>query len=280
MSDVQKNVSDNRVSLSIGCFVHNLQSSGRGTTRVRNFLYSLRNQLKSNIQANIIIFNWSNDSSFNDIDDYCKEFNAIHIYKRFEGKIWNKSKSLNYSLKHYLSDYIMGTDIDYIFSPNFFQAVQSRLSRNRILLCGVHKLQPQDKDIIYSVENYKKILQRSVYYKNKEADGASQIVSGEWFIEHRGYHEGIELWGGMDNEFSQLSRLWGLEQLWIDDKTTIIHQFHPDDKLDKSKSYYEFAHRVRQENIKILRRKDKNRNSDDWGQIEIDNINDWRNGGR
>jgi hypothetical protein len=260
-------------SLSIICFVHNLIATGRMCFRVNNFLLSLRAQIKPPLIPKIIIFNWSNDSSFDKINNYCKKYNAIHMYKKFKGNIWNKPAAINTAARIFPSKYIMGTDIDYIFQSNFLSVVEHRSNNKKILLSHVYKIPYFISS--FELKKYGELKRQSNYRWQNGSNGAAQIVSSEWFFINKGYDEEMEMWGGMDNEFSQRAVLTGLERDWIDNETSILHQYHDSGKSLSNPIFMREGNKCKQKNKRILKQRRKKVNMKEWGKLSPDIINDF-----
>ena len=47
----------------------------------------------------------------------------------------NMSNAFNLGIKLAQTDYIMMTGVDFLFSPNFFEVLQSQMKENRIVQC-------------------------------------------------------------------------------------------------------------------------------------------------
>lgn len=269
-------------NLSIVCFVTNLKK--RGVHRCKNFLHSLRNQKDTHVEPEIIIVNCSNDNSFDEIDFYCKEYKVKHIFSKLNNPVWNKSLAMNFGIRCARHDFIMGTDIDYIFQDNFLQIVQERANYNKILLCHVFmsKKKHFGQFINYLEKEYQNIKEESKFFGRDIADGACQLSTKKWFEKVRGYNESILMWGGMDNELHRVAIISGLEEDWIDDKTSILHQFHLDAKAHKikDKEYITYGKKYRVTNIRIVNKQNasKNilpRNIKSWGNLKVNIMNDY-----
>ena len=269
-------------NLSIVCFIANLQ--GRGVHRCKNFLKSLRSQKDTDLDPEIIIVNCSNDGSFEEVDSYCKEYKVKHIFSKLKSPVWNKGIAINYGIKQSNYDFVMGTDVDYIFQDNFLNVVQKRADSNKFLLCHVYMSKPKHEGLFvdYDENDFLKIVDESYFFGRDIADGACQLTGKKWFVKNRGYNEAIFMWGGMDNEIHRVATLSGLREDWIDNETTILHQFHVDCKRGKppNKDYLKYGRKYRNVNFKIVNRQEASkkilsRNVGKWGELEVSLVNDY-----
>lgn len=273
------------MDLSVVYFITNL--SQRGVNRVNNSLYSIRNQKDIDFTPNIIVVDVSNDKSFAEVDKYCRKYKAVHIYSKLKNPVWSKCVSLNFGIKFVNSEYVMCADIDNIYDNNFFEIVNKRKAKNKMLLCKVFMSKRKHVPIFdrFETQDFEMIKHQSKLFNRDIADGACQLATLSWFKKMKGYNEAIKMWGGMDNEIHRLAELSGLTIDWIDNTTSILHQFHKDCKHPSSSPtslYKRYGVKVRKVNFDIVNRQKKSkiinpkRNQRDWGKLDISLINDYR----
>lgn len=262
-------------SLSIVTFVHNLSS--RGVRRLRNHLYSLRNQEATILVPDIFVIDQSNDDSFDEVDSYCKEFNATHVYSHLEKLPWSKSLSLNAGIKMVKSSFVGCVDVDDIFAPNFLSIVEKEANEKKLLICKVWNSTP-DMDLnSFTMKEFNTIREKSKFFKAGCANGACQLTSKNWFIKVKGYNEFFKMWGAMDNELVRIAQKTGLRVQWIHKQTSIVHQYHRNKtrgdewkklggKLGrKNREFYRHRSMKTSERLK--------RNEKGWGNLSVSLIN-------
>ncbi|RMA57982.1 glycosyltransferase family 2 protein [Ulvibacter antarcticus] len=89
----------------------------RDSRRVMLSLESLKRQTHSNFE--VVFVDYGSDNEFaSDVKKVVETFKfATYHYVAHPGLLWNKSKALNYGIKHAASEYIFIADVDIIFHP-------------------------------------------------------------------------------------------------------------------------------------------------------------------
>jgi len=262
--------------LGIVIFVHNLES--RGAYRLRNLLYSIRTQKNTVLKPDIIVVDQSNDTSYKEISEYCRKFNACHIYSKLDGMLWNKGLCLNYGIKKLSNEYIACMDVDNILAPNFLQVVEKEIAENKLLICKVWN-SPSNLDLTgFKMEDYYSLLNQCELLNMGCANGACQLSTKAWFHKVKGYNESLKMWGGMDNELVQVAKFSNLDVQWMNGKTSIIHQYH----ITKNfvDEWAKMGREQRQRNVEIYRRicaSKKIERGENWGDLIISSTKDYEN---
>ena len=231
--------------LSVVCFIHNIYN--RGIYRLNNFLYSLRKQ-DGDLYPDIIVVDVSNDDSFKDVNDVCKKYGACHIYKELEGRMWNKPLALNAGIKACKTDYVLCTDVDSIFQTNFLSTVWKAKTEKCMISCRVYLTQNNQVLKKFKMSYFDDLLSKSDFLEDKRACGCCQFAKTDWFYEVGGYDESFNMWSGMDYDILMRADAYGLEIKWVDDKTSILHQWH---KVEKQKYNRLFFRHYKKNNRKI-----------------------------
>lgn len=256
------------MNLTVVCFTSNLLD--RGTCRVRNFLYSISHQDGIQAPPQVIIVDVSNDGSFKSIRKFAKEYKAmcIHAPLPADGP-WNKCVALNAGLNEVNTRYTMFTDIDYIFAPNFFSIANKRMSSKRFLLCRTHDSGKHQDFTDYDHSKFDDIIARCKAHK-RCGMGACQLALTRWFRRHGGYDERMQMWGVMDNDIVLRAKRSKLDVVWIDKKTSIIHQWHVSNKKSAKKH--------KEKNVKIYRNDNtiKRNVGQEIGQLPGKKVYDYR----
>jgi len=143
-----------------------------------------------------------------------KEFpNVTLIEVKRNTKIFNKSRALNIGFKVATTKFVLSTDIDCIFAPNFIKEVQKALVSKPKSIVLSQKID-LDKD---GTELGK---------HEPSASGSCIGIELDWIEKVHGYDEVYTYWGREDNDLVDRAIADGYEVIWITDKTKIYHQWH------------------------------------------------------
>jgi len=215
-------------SLAIVAFMHNIKEL-RGLDRLRYMFRSLRH----NTVEPIVLYDSSNDDSFDEVAAICSEFGIIRLYNPIKnGDNWNKPFGLNcaidYAIDQFNPSYIMATDIDYIFAPDFISKAKSSMSYKKFIIQRCHYL---TRNQTKNLSNVNFLCDRDFHNLVKNANfgsitavGACQLAAAAWFKAVDGYNDNFELWSCMDTEMVDRARSTGLNVFWLD--SAILHQHH------------------------------------------------------
>ena len=210
----------------------------RGDYRLVNCLKSLRGQAYPENLIKIIIVDY--DSQINYAEKFerlCDRFDAQYL--RVENRpVWSRSKSLNIGIKLAKTKFILTSDVDIIFAPNYIQEAIVELKRNpfQYILSKVMDL-PKEAvaSEIEASTDYYQLRQLSQYRgdreENKQVKGffgkginLSYAYIYQWL---RGYDERLSVWGGEDNDLIKRFELLGIKMVDLSAKTSYLHQWHP-----------------------------------------------------
>ena len=128
-------------------------------------------------------------------------------------KIFNKSRALNIGFKQANTKYILSTDIDCIFAPNFIEEVMKVFTSKEKVIVLSRKI---DLD-----KNGQEIEKHE-----PSASGSCIGINKKWIEKVHGYDEFYTYWGREDNDLVDRAVIDGYEIVWITDKTKIYHQWH------------------------------------------------------
>jgi len=145
-----------------------------------------------------------------------------YIYSETRGYPWNRSHALNTGGRLARSPYLMTTDVDMLFPPDFLQTFMARASSDKVLYCS-HLFLPQGFADWENIDSYAGKLRTA----SKDALGACQLVATTIFNEIRGFDEYYRYWGREDRDIHERLLAAGLQAEWLNDQTRMYHQWHP-----------------------------------------------------
>src|SRR3989304_1216233 len=168
----------------------------------------------------VIVVDYGSD----DMSWYSEVFGKVgFIAVRRNTKVFNKCRALNIGFKHARTRYVVSTDIDIIFAPNFAEEIIKVFEKTprAIVLCQKVDLDEEGKEI---------------EFHEPSASGSCIAIEKAWIDDVHGYDEFYTYWGRADNDLVDRAKQDGYEVVWITDKTKMYHQWHKPairDTLDK-----------------------------------------------
>jgi O-antigen/teichoic acid export membrane protein len=208
----------------------------RAGFRFENCLRSLRAQeglALGDIEIVVSDFG-SDDEAARHIAKVARENNASVVRTATRGQ-WNRSLALNIGIRAASAPWILCTDVDMIFSSNFVATVLAQLessSHPTIVTCHTHDLPPDAVDGIYRPETLEELISVATV-RPSGGTGACQAFAADWVREVRGYDEKYVFWGFEDKDMIARAAKAGLEQVWVSDKTAMLHQWHRQTSADQ-----------------------------------------------
>jgi len=234
------------VSISVIAMTHN-----RHGNRIRNFVMSLLEQ--SQPPDEIIIVDTSPG------DYLCARRWAMALddsinYILYPSHTFNKSRALNIGIRASKSDYIMTTDIDFIFSPNVIQEVESRLNDKTFVLSEAGYMPNTNITLPFDWDEMGGLVSDVAHCLSP---GTIQAAHRQFWFDVHGYDEQFDGGlGGMDDDMWIRGKRYGLELVWIPfGEMFCLHQWHPVSELKGKCSH------VYTSNPEIVK------NSTGWGNI-------------
>lgn len=182
----------------------------RDQIRTKRCINSLLDQTYS---CNIIIVDYGSDdkSWYSEVFGSSEKVTLIQVNK--DTKIFNKSRALNIGFKQVNTKYILSTDIDCIFAPNFIEEVMKVLTTKEKVIVLSQKID-LDKD------------GKEVQIHEPSASGSCIAIEYSWIDKIHGYDEFYTYWGREDNDLVDRTVACGYEIIWITEKTKMWHQWH------------------------------------------------------
>lgn len=181
-----------------------------------------------------------------------------YIYSDTRGWPWSRAKALNIGIRLTETEYVLTTDADIIFATNFVETVLNVQDGSSAIYCAPRWL-PSTFANWQHVYDFKYAFPKG----DRNQLGGCQCVPTATMLKLGGFDEFFEYWGLEDHDVHDRLIMSGLQERWVDDRTTMFHQWHAATRGGVPRSYlrrwidpYRQAHRFR------LRR-----NEEGWGRI-------------
>jgi hypothetical protein len=205
----------------------------RAGQRLRNTLRSLQWQLTGPPTQVLVVSHGSRPEINDELEKLCRDEAATLMTIGQPADPWNKSLALNVGIRRSTPGvpFLMTMDADMILSPDLLTVVVERLTKDppALVLCRISDLPPQaflpvdGRQLLQSFERLRAVTQ----LRSHSSSGGIQAANRSFFFAIRGYDEDLMWWGAMDGDILNRARLMGLEIEWIEDRTTMLHQWHP-----------------------------------------------------
>lgn len=208
-----------------------------------------------------------------ELTQICKETGATLLTIGSPSDPWNKPLALNTGIRTVPAAIptIMTMDADMILAPDFFDVVTTTLQQKpqTLVLCRSADLPPQVKLPGHEslLAHFQQLQARSRLRPSSGTSGI-QAAPRRFFHDIRGYDEELLWWGAMDGDMVTRAKLAGLEIVWVDNKTAMLHQWHPrkhrllnsSQDVRQAKKYWQRNHQTVAQRAHLLQR-----NAQGWG---------------
>lgn len=256
--------SDDNISVIIGI-------RNRADYRLRNALWSLRHQSYPDELVDIIVVDYgSNLEHRSRTLALCKQYNANCITLDPETG-WNKPKCLNYAIKRAKTKFILSSDVDVIFPPNYLGEMIATLKRKPLsaIYSRMHDLPEESTETLRHLEEADKPIPFEEFFNLTTARGPGYEnagINGTYTLYYhyiRGYDEFYSGWGSEDNDLMTRFANLGLNIISLHPRTSYLHQWH--EKGEGIDNFHESAKRNRkyyESTTSIIR------NIKQWGETD------------
>lgn len=201
----------------------------RSGTRLRNCLTSLRWQNIGPEDLEIVLSDFGSEPTHAaSVKELAKKFDA-RVIRTDEFGDWNRSRALNLGIQGATAPYVLNTDADMVFEPNFVQTIldtHERTDGRALVVCACDDLPREVPEQPWTVEEYE-WLRSNGRRRRSPGTGACQSATRAFFNFARGYDERFVHWGSEDTDMRDRALKYGLQLTWISDKTSMCHQWHP-----------------------------------------------------
>jgi glycosyltransferase involved in cell wall biosynthesis len=219
----------NRPSLSVIVPVRD-----RSGVRLENCLRSVRWQQIDQTRVEIIVSDFgSHPEHVRSVDGLAATYRC-RLLRVATREVWNRSRALNIGIRAAQGDYVLCTDADMIFAPNFLAvtlAAHHGAGDRSFVVCRCHDL-PQSVPLrLWGEEDFPQLSARASL-RQTAGTGACQSAARSFFERVRGYDEKYLFWGKEDTDMLVRAMHYGLDLIWIDSQTRMLHQWHRKRKED------------------------------------------------
>jgi len=200
----------------------------RAGVRLENCLRALRWQDLEAPAFEILLSDFGSDPPhLAEVNDLAERHGARVIHTATEER-WNKSRALNIGIRAATGHYVLCTDADMVFAPNFLTTLlstQQAEGDNAFVLCQSRDLPEALADTPWSIDDVPALIDQS-RYRARQGTGACQMATRAFFERVRGYDEGYKGWGQEDTDMTFRAARAGLTHRWVEDATAMMHQWH------------------------------------------------------
>ena len=177
-------------------------------------------------------------SDFGSEPDWAEELKRLadrhgaRIVRTETDEIWNRSRALNVGIRAARGHYVLCTDADMIFAPDFLEALlvaQDERGDQALAVCRCRDLPESVPEQPWTVEDVPSLVEQSTF-RERLGTGACQMATRSFFEDVRGFDEGFKFWGLEDTDMTYRAQRWGLSLSWVHDHTAMMHQWHPSDR--------------------------------------------------
>ena len=200
----------------------------RGGVRAENCLRSLRWQTLDARQVEIVLSDVGSDERhLSDLRRLAQAHDARLLETHDEG-LFNRSRALNIGIQAARSEIVMCTDIDMIFENNFLASVLGAFAESdqRPFVLSKYCDLPPLPERVYDIGEFDSVKALS-HLRTSSGTGACQAARRSFFADVHGYDEKMRHWGFEDSDMLARARRYGLTPVWISDRTSMLHQWHP-----------------------------------------------------
>lgn len=197
----------------------------RDLERVINCLESLNNQSIKDFELLFVDYGSKRECA-KAVEQVCNNYSFCqYIFVDVEGQFWNRAHCLNIGVKKSKAYYVLTSDIDIIFDPDFVATLLADCSKDSVVHAPVYYLDAGVIDIPQDVEK----LESAVSY------GICSCVHRDVFYDVGGYDEFYCIWGAEDRDLKNKLEKQGIKEKILSEKALLFHQWHP--ATDLSEKY-------------------------------------------
>lgn len=179
-----------------------------------------------------VVVSDGNSGNINELEDFIDTFDFVSIISNDVGKEWNKPKLNNIAIRYINDGYIICTDADIVFSPDFIETVKKGLDEQHMIEARTLYWKENTANKVYNGEiDIESDFDRAKIgrIKYRSTCGGCQCLHIKGWEKVRGYDEDFVGWGSEDADLMNRAFRSGLKIQWIGetrDDILLIHQPH------------------------------------------------------
>lgn len=196
----------------------------RPVRSIKNSLDSLKSQSKANY--NVLFINYGSNNVISvEVKLLTASYDFVTYYYLYtKDQPWNKSKALNFALRHLVQTaYFFVADIDMIFSPKF-SLILSQLIVEKPLQNVFFKVGFLLKSETYQNKEFQDF--KVHFQSTKEATGLT-LFHTDSLKKLNGFDEFYHFWGSEDTDAHVRLQNAGCKVFFYDSEILMLHQWHP-----------------------------------------------------
>lgn len=195
----------------------------REPLRVQRCLDSLARQ--TDTRFSVLLVDYGSDASCaQQVEALCGRYPFCrYVFSHTRGRLWNRSHALNTGIRLSEADYVVTTDIDLVYPPNFVALLHEHLAPGRELHANAYALPEKFAD-------WNKLHQQqlSLPARDMTALGLVQGLPRYAHQEVGGFDEHFSIWGEEDRDLRARMQRTGISEWWLSlAQCPIYHQWHP-----------------------------------------------------
>jgi len=213
--------------------------------------------------------------NFNELEDFFKSQSAtpIKIIQEKIGEKFERAKLNNVGIRNANTEYIMTTDVDMMFGPDFVKELLSRVGDNIFVESRTMYLKGLATKKIYKgrIDPLKDIDSCKIgRIKKRTTAGGCQCASIDLWNRVNGFDEDFIGWGSEDYDLLTRMVASGAKEVWMGENNKSINLFHQNhDKVSIKEDL-----KCQNENKKLLLKAAKGKrpfkaNPNGWGGIYV-----------
>ena len=207
------------ISVVICCRNYDLVKLKRG-------LSSLRDQ-KGSHDLEIIISDFGSSSEYSETLNQLSSLYPVRIVTTKTSTPWARSIALNIGIQQAKHQWVMTTDADMIFAPEFLNMVSSYLEKigtQAVYYAQPIKLAPLKLPENWQPNDFELYCSKGRFY-GRAGRGGCQIAAKDWLMKVRGFNETYSVWGAEDDDIYTRAGWDGLARIWLE-PGYYLHQWH------------------------------------------------------
>lgn len=212
-----------------------LGTRDRDDFRLERALQSIRNQDYPQHLIKILVVDYGNTAEMAEwLGKLVSRYGGQVVHTKAAKDAWNRSHCLNVGIRAIDTKFLVSSDVDIIFAPNYMSTAVAILKEKpfQVILSMCMDLPAAASKMLKKVDqplNYDALHTMS---KGRQIDGYTysegiSLSYTRYYQAVRGYDEFFERWGSEDNDMIRRLDWLGVSYISVADKTSYYHQWHP-----------------------------------------------------